>query len=102
MHEMKFDMGGGAAVLEASAAIAELGLPVRFVSVIGATENLVSGSAMRPGDIVRARAGITIEVNNTDAEGRLGLADCTTHGRDQGAERLTDLATLTGGLVSAL
>jgi leucyl aminopeptidase len=101
MHEMKFDMGGGAAVLEASAAIAQLGLPVRFVSVIGATENLVSGSAVRPGDIVRAKAGITIEVNNTDAEGRLVLADCLTHARDQGAERLIDLATLTGGIVSA-
>ena len=101
MHEMKFDMGGGAAVLEASAAIAELGLPVRYVGVIGATENLVSGSAVRPGDIVRAKAGITIEVNNTDAEGRLVLADCLTHAREQGAERLIDLATLTGGIVSA-
>ena len=101
MHEMKFDMGGGAAALEASAAIAELGLPLRFVTVVGATENLVSGSAMRPGDIVCSRAGITIEVNNTDAEGRLVLADCLTHARDQGAERLIDLATLTGGIVSA-
>ena len=101
MHEMKFDMGGGAAVLEAGAAIAELGLPLRFVAVVGATENLVSGSAVRPGDIVRARAGITIEVNNTDAEGRLVLADCLTHAREQGAERLIDLATLTGGIVSA-
>ena len=55
---------------------------------------------MRPGDIVRARAGITIEVNNTDAEGRLVLADCLTHARDQGAERLVDLATLTGGIVT--
>ena len=100
MHEMKFDMCGGAAVLEATAAIAELGLPVRFVSVIGATENLVSGSAVRPGDIVRSKAGITIEVNNTDAEGRLVLADCLTHARDQGAERLLDLATLTGGIVA--
>ena len=97
---MKFDMCGGAAVLEATAAIAELGLPVRLVSVIGATENLVSGSAVRPGDIVRSKAGITIEVNNTDAEGRLVLADCLTHARDQGAERLVDLATLTGGIVT--
>src|ERR671917_1907950 len=97
MHEMKFDMGGGAAALEATGAIAALGLPVRLVSVIRATENLVSGRAVRPGDIVRSRAGITIEVNNTDAEGRLVLADCLTHARDQGAERLIDLATLTGG-----
>jgi leucyl aminopeptidase len=100
MHEMKFDMCGGAAVLEATAAIAELGLPLRLVSVIGATENMVSESAVRPGDIVRARAGITIEVNNTDAEGRLVLADCLTHARDQGAERLIDLATLTGGIIT--
>jgi leucyl aminopeptidase len=100
MHEMKFDMGGGAAVLEATAAIAELGLPVRLVSVIGATENMVSARATRPGDIVRAKSGITIEVNNTDAEGRLVLADCLTHARDQGAERLIDLATLTGGIVA--
>jgi leucyl aminopeptidase len=100
MHEMKFDMGGGAAVLEATAAIAELGLPLRLVTVIGATENLVSSRAVRPGDIVRAKAGITIEVNNTDAEGRLVLADCLTHARDQGAERLLDLATLTGGIVA--
>jgi leucyl aminopeptidase len=100
MHEMKFDMGGGAAVLEATAAIAELGLPVRLVSVIGATENMVSARATRPGDIVRAKSGITIEVNNTDAEGRLVLADCLTHAREQGAERLIDLATLTGGIVA--
>src|SRR5215217_7768423 len=100
MHTMKFDMCGGAAVLEATGAIAQLGLPVRLVSVIGATENMVSSRAVRPGDIVRARAGITIEVNNTDAEGRLVLADCLTHARDEGAERLIDLATLTGGIVT--
>src|SRR5215217_283275 len=99
MHEMKFDMCGGAAVLEATGAIAELGLPVRLVSVIGATENMVSSRAVRPGDIVRSKAGITIEVNNTDAEGRLVLADCLTHAREQGAERLLDIATLTGGIV---
>ena len=101
MHEMKFDMGGGSAALEATGAIAELGLPVRLLTVVGATENLVSGGAVRPGDIVRTRAGITIEVNNTDAEGRLVLADCLTHARDEGAERLIDLATLTGGVISA-
>jgi leucyl aminopeptidase len=100
MHEMKFDMCGGAAALEATAAIAELGLPLRLVTVIGAAENMVDARAVRPGDIVRARAGITIEVNNTDAEGRLVLADCLTHARDQGAERLIDLATLTGGIVT--
>jgi leucyl aminopeptidase len=101
MHEMKFDMCGGAAVLEATAAIVELGLPLRLVSVVGATENMISSRAVRPGDIVRSRAGITIEVNNTDAEGRLVLADCLTHAREQGAERLVDIATLTGGIAAA-
>ena len=100
MHEMNFDMSGGAAVLEATGAIAALGLPVRAVSVIGATENMVSGHAMRPGDIVRARSGVTIEINNTDAEGRLVLADCLTHAIERGAERLVDMATLTGGIVT--
>jgi len=100
MHEMKFDMCGGAAVLEATGAIAALGLPVRVVSVIGATENMVSGHATRPGDIVRSRAGVTIEINNTDAEGRLVLADCLTHAIERGAERLVDMATLTGGIVT--
>jgi leucyl aminopeptidase len=100
MHEMKFDMCGGAAVLEATGAIAQLGLPVRLVSVIGATENMISSRASRPGDIVRSKAGITIELNNTDAEGRLVLADCLTHARDEGAERLLDLATLTGGIIT--
>src|SRR3954447_3640862 len=96
MSDMKFDMSGGAAVLGATAAIARLGLPVRLISVIGATENLPSGSAMKPGDILRARNGTTIEVINTDAEGRLVLADCLTHAIEQGAERLVDVATLTG------
>ncbi len=100
MHEMKFDMCGGAAVLEAIGAVAQLGLPVRLLGVIGATENMVSARAARPGDIVRSKAGITIELNNTDAEGRLVLADCLTHARDEGAERLLDIATLTGGIVT--
>lgn len=100
MHDMKFDMCGGAAVLEAVGAIAQLGRPVRLLGVIGATENMISAEATRPGDIVRSRAGVTIEVNNTDAEGRMVLADCLTHARDLGAERLVDLATLTGGIVT--
>ena len=102
MSEMKFDMSGAAAVLEATAAIARLGLPVRLVSVIGATENLPSGRSVKPGDIVTARNGLTVEVNNTDAEGRLVLADCICHALDQGAERIVDLATLTGAIVVAL
>jgi leucyl aminopeptidase len=102
MHEMKFDMSGGAAVMEAVGAIARLGLPVRVVGVVGATENMPSGHAMRPGDIVTASDGTTIEINNTDAEGRLVLADCITHAIGLGAERLVDIATLTGGIVTAL
>jgi leucyl aminopeptidase len=102
MSEMKFDMSGGAAVLGATAAIARLGLPVRVIAVIGATENLPSGRSMKPGDILRARNGTTIEVINTDAEGRLVLADCLHHAVEQGAERLVDLATLTGAIVTTL
>ena len=101
MSEMKFDMSGGAAVLEATAAIARLKLPVGFISVIGATENMPSGRAIKPGDIVKARNGTTIEIINTDAEGRLVLADCLTHAVEQGAERIVDVATLTGGITAA-
>ncbi|MGI8622581.1 MAG: leucyl aminopeptidase [Solirubrobacteraceae bacterium] len=99
MSAMKFDMSGGAAVLEATAAIARLRLPVSVVAVVGATENLPSGRSVKPGDIVRARSGTTIEIINTDAEGRLVLCDCLTHAREQGAERLIDVATLTGAIV---
>jgi leucyl aminopeptidase len=100
MSEMKFDMSGAAAVLEATGAIARLGLPARLVTVVGATENLPSGHALKPGDILRAKTGTTIEVLNTDAEGRLVLADCLAHAVDQGAERIVDLATLTGAIVT--
>jgi leucyl aminopeptidase len=102
MSEMKFDMSGGAAVIEAVGAIARLGLPVKLVAVIGATENLPSGRSVKPGDIVTAANGKTIEVNNTDAEGRLVLADCLCHAVDEGAERILDLATLTGAVIVAL
>jgi leucyl aminopeptidase len=99
---MKFDMSGGAAVVEAVAAIARLRLPVKLVAVVGATENLPSGHAIKPGDIVTAANGRTIEINNTDAEGRLVLADCLWHARRQGAELIVDLATLTGAVIVAL
>jgi len=102
MAEMKFDMSGGAAVIEAVSAIARLRLPVKLVAVVGATENLPSGHAIKPGDIVTAANGRTIEVNNTDAEGRLVLADCLCHAVAQGAERIVDLATLTGAVIVAL
>jgi leucyl aminopeptidase len=102
MSEMKFDMSGGAAVIEAVGAIARLRLPLGLVAVVGATENLPSGHAIKPGDIVTASNGKTIEVNNTDAEGRLVLADCLCHAVAQGAERIIDLATLTGAVIVAL
>ncbi len=102
MHEMKFDMAGGAAVIEAITALAELQAPVRVLGVVGATENMPGGSAVKPGDVVRAANGTTIEINNTDAEGRLVLADCLLHAQSEGAERLVDVATLTGGVVVAL
>jgi leucyl aminopeptidase len=102
MFEMKYDMSGGAAVLGAVEAIARLELPVRVLAVVGATENMPSGSAMRPGDVVRASNGVTIEIINTDAEGRLVLADCLAHAVAEGAERIVDIATLTGAIITAL
>jgi len=102
MSDMKFDMSGGAAVLGAVEAIARLKLPVRILGVVGATENMPSGDAMRPGDIVRASNGVTIEIINTDAEGRLVLADCLAYAVSEGAERLVDIATLTGAIITAL
>jgi len=102
MHEMKFDMSGGAAVLEAMGAIAELAVPARVTAVVAATENMPSGRSMKPGDIVTAMNGKTIEINNTDAEGRLILADALCYAVEQGCERLVDIATLTGAIVVAL
>jgi leucyl aminopeptidase len=102
MQEMKFDMSGGAAVIESVAGIAQLGLPVTLTAVVPATENMPSGHAVKPGDIVTAMNGKTIEVNNTDAEGRLILADALCYAVEQGAERIVDLATLTGAIVVAL
>jgi leucyl aminopeptidase len=102
MHEMKFDMSGGAAVIEAIGAIARLDLPIRVVGIVGATENMPSGRSMRPGDIVKACNGKTIEILNTDAEGRLVLCDCLAHAVDLGAARIVDIATLTGGATVAL
>jgi leucyl aminopeptidase len=102
MEEMKYDMSGGAAVLEAVGAIARLELPVRLIAVIGATENLPSGRSVKPGDIVRTLAGVSVEINNTDAEGRLVLADCIAYAIAEGAERIVDLATLTGACLVAL
>src|SRR5438105_883984 len=102
MYDMKGDMAGGAAVISATAAIAELELPVRVVTVVAAAENLVSGESFRPGDILRAANGKTIEITNTDAEGRLVLADALWYARREGATHLVDVATLTGAMELAL
>jgi leucyl aminopeptidase len=102
MQDMKFDMSGGAAVIESMAAIAELGVPVTITAVVPSTENMPSGHAVKPGDIVTAMNGKTIEVNNTDAEGRLILADALCYVVEQGADQIVDLATLTGSIIVAL
>ena len=102
MEEMKMDMSGGAAAIEATAAIARLGLPVNLITVVPATENMPSGHAVKPGDIIRISNGKTVEVNNTDAEGRLILADGLSYAVSSGAERVIDLATLTGAIITAL
>jgi leucyl aminopeptidase len=102
MQDMKGDMAGGAAVIEGIAAVAALGLPVRALAVVAAAENLISGSSFRPGDILRAANGKTIEIVNTDAEGRLVLADALWYARREGATHVVDLATLTGAMELAL
>jgi leucyl aminopeptidase len=102
MQDMKGDMAGGAAVIAGIAAVAELELPVRIIAVVAAAENLVSGNSFRPGDILRAANGKTIEITNTDAEGRLVLADAMWYARREGATHLLDLATLTGAMELAL
>jgi leucyl aminopeptidase len=102
MEDMKGDMAGGAAVLAGIGAVAEIELPIRVLGVVGATENMVSGASYRPGDIVKAMNGKTIEVVNTDAEGRLVLADVLWYARQQGATHLVDFATLTGAMNRAL
>jgi leucyl aminopeptidase len=102
MEDMKGDMAGGAAVIEATGALAELGVPLRVITVAAASENMPSGHAYRPGDIITAANGKTIEITNTDAEGRLVLADALWYARGQGATHILDLATLTGAMELAL
>jgi leucyl aminopeptidase len=102
MHEMKMDMSGAAAVLEAVSAIAKLQLPIDILAVIPSTENMPSGTAIKPGDIITQLNGKTVEVNNTDAEGRLILADALAYSVELGADRIVDLATLTGAVLIAL
>ena len=102
MDEMKFDMCGGAGVIGALASIAQLKLPVNVIGVVASSENLPDGAANKPGDIVKSMAGTTIEVLNTDAEGRLLLCDALTYVRRFNPEVVIDAATLTGACVIAL
>jgi len=102
MERMKVDMGGGAAVVGALRALAELRAPVRAVGIVPLAENMPGGRAMRPGDILRSASGKTVEVINTDAEGRLVLGDGLWYARELGATHLVDIATLTGACVVAL
>ena len=102
MITMKCDMAGAATALGATIAIARLGLPVNVTGYMGLVENMVSGRSYKLGDILTARNGVTIEVQNTDAEGRLVLADVLSYAVDSGADRIIDLATLTGACVVAL
>jgi len=103
MYRMKDDMSGAAAVLGLFSALPKLALPVEVHGLIAATENMPSGTAQRPGDIVRAMNGLTIEIGNTDAEGRLTLADALAYAdREIKPDEMVDLATLTGAIVVAL
>jgi leucyl aminopeptidase len=102
MEDMKLDMCGGAIALEGIATIATLGLPVEALAVVPAAENMPDGRAIKPGDVITAMNGKTIEVVNTDAEGRLILADALTYAARNGATRIVDFATLTGAMVVAL
>ena len=102
MEKMKYDMSGAAATLAAMRAIAQLKPRVNVIGVMPTTENMPSGRAYKPGDVLRAMSGKTIEVINTDAEGRLILADAITYARKLGATKIIDLATLTGAVSIAL
>jgi leucyl aminopeptidase len=102
MYEMKTDMAGGAAVLGALRAIAQIKPQQRIVGIIPSAENMPSGRAIKPGDIVKTLAGHTIEVVDTDAEGRLVLVDGIAYAKELGASRIVDLATLTGSIIVAL
>ena len=103
MLTMKMDMGGSAAVIGAMAAIAKQGLNVNITAVVATCENMISGDAFRPGDVIGSMAGKTIEITNTDAEGRLTLADAVTYAIEkEGATKIIDIATLTGAALVAM
>lgn len=102
MENMKYDMSGGAAVIAAMQAVAELGVRANVVGIVPSSENLPSGTALKPGDVIRTLAGKTVEVINTDAEGRLILADALAWAARLEPQAIVDCATLTGGVVIAL
>ena len=102
MEKMKYDMAGGAAVIGIMKAVSELHMPVNLIGILPATENLPGGSATRPGDVVRAMNGKTIEIISTDAEGRMTLADAIAYARQVKPQMIIDIATLTGACSIAL
>jgi leucyl aminopeptidase len=102
METMKTDMGGGAAVIAAMSALRDLGVKTRVIGFVPFVENMPSGTAIRPGDVLRMRNGKTVEVLNTDAEGRLILADALSLAVEDKPDAIIDLATLTGACVVAL
>jgi leucyl aminopeptidase len=102
MDEMKFDMCGGASVIGTMATVARLNLPINVVGLVPAAENMPDGLASRPGDIVKTMSGQTVEILNTDAEGRLILCDALTYSRRYKPAAVIDIATLTGACVIAL
>ena len=102
MDEMKFDMCGGASVLGVMSALSEAALDINVVGLIPAVENMPSGNATKPGDVIKSMSGITIEILNTDAEGRLILCDALTYANRFEPKYVVDIATLTGAVIGAL
>ena len=102
MHLMKYDMSGAAAILAAAGVVSQLSLPLNLIAIAPCTENLPGGNATKPGDVVTSMSGKTVEVINTDAEGRLVLIDGVTYAQREGATRVVDVATLTGAVMIAL
>ena len=99
---MKFDMCGGASVLGVMSALSEAALDINVVGLIPAVENMPSGNATKPGDVIKSMSGITIEILNTDAEGRLILCDALTYANRFKPKYVVDIATLTGAVIGAL
>src|SRR5436190_11237240 len=102
MEEMKYDMSGAASVMGILKAVAELKLPIHIIGIMPLTENLPSGTAIKPGDVIKTLSGLSVEVINTDAEGRLILADALTYSERFEPDVVIDMATLTGAIIVAL